>query len=63
MIKLPFSQAKRLGFFIKGYVFTKEKSTPQPAIKKSNYKPRKRRVKKETIPLKQYGNVFKLDLE
>ena len=63
MIKLPFSQAKRLGFSIKGYVFTKEKSIPQPVIEKSNHKPRKRRVKKETVPLKQYGNVFKLDLE
>ena len=63
VIKLPFSQAKRLGFYIKGYVFTKEKSTPQPVIEKSNYKSRKKKEKKETIPLKQYGNVFKLDLE
>jgi len=63
MIKLPFSQAKRLGFFIKGYVFTKEKSTPQPMIEKSNYKPRKRKSKKDTVSLKKYGNVFKLDLK
>jgi len=62
MIKLPFSQAKRLGFSIKGYVFKKEKSTPQPVIEKSIHKPKKR-VKKDTIPLKQCGNVFRLDLK
>jgi len=63
LIKIPISQAKSFGFSIKGYAFTKGKSTPQPVIEKSIHKPKKKRVKKDTIPLKQYGNVFRLDLK
>ena len=63
MIKIPISQAKRLGYSVKGYVFTKNKATPQPVIEKA--KTRKKRVKKEkkeTIPLIKEGNVYRLKI-
>jgi hypothetical protein len=62
LIKLPFSQAKKLGFAVKEYVFLKDKSTPQPVIEKSCYKQKKSKSKKKnTVPLKQQENIFKLD--
>ena len=62
MIKIPASQAKRLSFSIKGYVFTKEKTTPQPVIGKASPKRKDRKkTKSNTIPLKKEGNIFRLD--
>jgi len=63
MIKISIKDAKRLGFSIQGYVFTKEKKTPQPIIKKAKKRLRRKQIKKRTIPLKQEGNIFKLDLK
>ena len=63
MVKIPISQAKRLGYSIKGYVFIKDKATPQPVIEKT--KKRKKRIKKEkkeTIPFIKEKNVYRLNL-
>jgi len=63
MIKMSIKNAKRLGFSIKGYVFTKEKNTPQPVIEKTKKRIKKTKNKTETIPFTQKGNVFKLNLK
>ena len=63
-IKIPFSQAKRLGFVIKGYVFSKEKTTPQPIIaKKDVAKREKKKQKRNIVKLKEEGLIVRLDLD
>lgn len=63
MIKIPFSQANKLGYFIQSYVFTKDKKTPQPVISKSKKKKKKKKITKEKkIKLKKEGNIFRLDI-
>ena len=62
-IKISVNSAKRLGFTIKGYVFTKNKKTPVPILeRKTLNKRRKNKNNKEKIKLKKCGIVYKLDL-
>jgi hypothetical protein len=62
LIRLSVSNAKRLGYSIKGYVFLKDKKTPQPVIEKGKQTGTKRKRNK-SVKLVKSGNVYRLDLE
>jgi hypothetical protein len=62
MIKIPISQAKKLGFSIKGYVFDKNSKVPIPVIQKAkNSKKRKKRSKMPEYEV--IKNVYKIKIK
>ncbi len=62
MIKIPISQAKKLGFSIQGYEFDKNSKVPIPVIKKAQ-KAKKKKRRNKKIEYLIIGNVYKLKLE
>ena len=62
MIKMSVSNAKRIGFSIKGYVFDKNSKIPVPVIEKA-----KKRVKRKRntnkVELIKKGIIYKLNLK
>jgi hypothetical protein len=62
LIRISIASAKRLGYSIKGYVFLKDKKTPQLVIEK-NKKTRTKRKRSKSVKLIKCGNVYKLNLK
>ena len=63
-IKISISNAKRLGYSIKGYVFDNTSKVPIPVIEKTKVRTKRGRVKKENrVELIDCGIVCKLNLK
>jgi len=63
MIKMSVSNAKRLGFSIKGYVFDKSSKIPVPVLEKTKKQIKRKKRTENTIPLIEEGIICRLNLK